>query len=368
MYINLANEYQNAYNNVKYGDGYLVGVHGVQTALNMQGYGKIEGVNLNSIMYGYYCVNTENMVTQFQKDNNLNVTETIDKNTWNAIFNKLLAKQGCVIIQTGDKEISIIDIDTYIELLNDEKNNTAGLNSGETLADDRTYPESDSGISFNSDSKKTSTNDILSDSYSTPSTHSNLDITNPGFTDMSWYDVNNILGNPTTSFSGVYNTDGSAIYDDLMYNYIVSGGRYYNGVSYSHNLNGGNEWNDTTSTPSYAGQSDKDYDFIYNLLANSVYGNYSDAVLRESKSTTDTIKYYGGSFDNLTNAPFFSPSKIDTLRKSKFDITIVYGAKGESARKIRQVTPISVSQEMNASGEPIYDVYEFVARDVSYGL
>lgn len=33
---------------------------------------------------------------------------------------------------------------------------------------------------------------------------------------------------------------------------------------------------------------------------------------------------------------------------------------------IKEVTPISVYQEMDASGEPIYDIYEFVAKDVVY--
>jgi hypothetical protein len=60
------------------------------------------------------------------------------------------------------------------------------------------------------------------------------------------------------------------------------------------------------------------------------------------------------------------PSNIKQLRRSRFDVTIVYGAKGETARKILDVTPIAVTQEMNASGEPIYDVYEFVGRDVVY--
>lgn len=366
---NVANNYQSAYENIKYGDGYFIGVHAIQTALNMQRYGKIEGVNLNSIIYGYHCVSTENMVKQFQKDKNLTVTERIDKKTWDAIFNALLTDQGCIIVQTGDEEISIIDIDTYIEYLDGMDKQRNAPNSTETLDADRSYPINESGKSYPETENKKTNSDLLNDTSGGNKTYSNLDVANPGFTDTSWYDATLINGLKSLNASGNYNLDGSAMFDDLMYNYIVSGGKYYNGVSYSYNLGTNNYWNDPVRTPSYAGESDKDYDFIYNLLANSIYGDGGYYLSpKESKSTVDTIKYYGGSFEDSTNRPFFDPSGIDKLRKSKFDITIVYGAKGESARKIRQVTPISVSQELNASGEPIYDVYEFVARDVSYGL
>lgn len=367
--INVADNYQPTYERAEYGDGYLIGFHAVQTALNMLGYGKTENVNLNSIYYGYYDVNTQTMIKQFQKENNLNITEKIDKKTWDTIFNNLLKQHGCIIAQTGDREISIIDIDTYMESIynNGKQNPDAG--SGDEAGEDKAHPESDSGTSYpSSDGRKTSS-DVLNDTPQGQRVHPNLDTLNPGMTDTAWYDAIAAAKNgKTISFAGNHNVDGSAMFDNLMYNYIVSGGKYYNGVSYSYNLNGGSSF-DNDYKKVYLGESEKDYDFIYNLLANSVYADAGYSLpIKESKSTTDGLGYFGGSYQTSTNKPFFDPSNIESLRKSRFDVTIVYGAKGEQARKIRQVTPISVSQEMNASGEPIFDVYEFVARDVSYGL
>jgi hypothetical protein len=367
--LNVADNYQPTYEKAQYGDGYLIGIHAVQTALNMQGYGKTQNVNLNSIYYGYYDINTQTMVKQFQKDNHLNITEKIDKKTWDTIFNNLLKQQGCIIAQTGEKEISIIDIDTYIENLNDSGKQNSDSTTGDEASDNREYPNLDSTKTYPASDSGKSYSDVLNDTPQGQRTHPNLDSLNPGMTDTAWYDaIAAANSGKSSSFVGNHNVDGSAMFDDLMYNYIVSGGKYYNGVSYAYNLNGGNYFDDQYNKI-YLGDSEKDYDFIYNLLANSIYadGGYYLPV-KESKSTTDGLGYYGGSYESSTNSPFFDPSNIDILRKSKFDITIVYGAKGEQARKIRQVTPISVSQEMNASGEPIFDVYEFIARDISYGL
>ena len=367
--INVADNYQPTYMNTEYGDGYLIGIHAVQTALNMQGYGKIDGVNLNSLYYGYHGVDTEKMIKQFQKDNNLNITEKLDKKTWDAIFSNLLKKQGCILVQTGDEEISIIDIDTYIETLNDDNRNSPDNATGDEPGEDITYPNLDSGKSYPAQQDRTGGSDILNEPSNGQRTHPNLDVLNPGMTDTAWYDaIAAASSGKTTSYIGNHNVDGSAMFDDLVYNYVTSGGTYYNGVSYSYNLNGGSSFDDDYKKINL-GQSEKDYDFISNLLANSIYGNNEYYLpIRESKSTTDGLGYYGGTYEGSTNKPFFDPANIDALRKSKFDITIVYGAKGEQARKIRRVTPISVTQEMNASGEPIFDVYEFVARDVSYGL
>lgn len=370
--INLADDYKDSYVHLKYGDGYSIGVNGIQTALNMLGYGKIDGVNLNSIVYGFYCVNTENMIKQFQEDNNLNITETLTEQTWIAIFNKLLLKLKCVLIKVSDEKINIVDIDAYIDLLYKYKKARISSNSEETLEDTNNNTQSNSSKDFSNLEDYKAYSDSMGKTLDKNKIYNTLNSLNPGMTGTTWYITNSSGGETTNALSGNYIIEGDAKFDDFMYTYIMNGGTYYNGVHYSHNLNGSNSWNEETRTPNYAGTSNKDYDFIYNLLANSVYGDGGyylgeDGAQSESKSTVDTIKYYGGTFGNSTNKPFFSPDNISKLRQSKFDITIVYGAKGECARKIRQVTPISVSQEMNASGEPIYDIYEFVARDVSYG-
>ncbi len=371
--INVADNYTPTYMNINYGDGYLIGIHAVQTALNMQGYGKTESVNLNSIYYGYYNVDTERMIKQFQKDNNINITEKLDKKTWDAIFDNLLKKQGCIIVKTGEKQITIVDIDTYIESLEDKAKNGPDTGIGDEPGEDREYPDTGSGKSYPTQDGRKGASDILNESPTGQRTHPNLDVLNPGMTDNIWYDAIAASNNgKTNSFIGNHNVDGSAMFDDLVYNYVTRGGTYYNGVSYKYNLDGESQF-DNDYRKINLGQTEKDYDFVSNLLANSIYGDaYGEGSyflpIKESKSTIDGLGYYGGSYEGSTNRPFFNPANIDTLRKSRFDITIVYGAKGEQARKIRRVTPISVTQEMNASGEPIFDVYEFIARDVSYGL
>ncbi|MER0278671.1 hypothetical protein ABRY18_00645 [Clostridioides difficile] len=60
----------------------------------------------------------------------------------------------------------------------------------------------------------------------------------------------------------------------------------------------------------------------------------------------------------------FNPNNINTLKKSKFSISLIYGDKKEKYRKIIGVSPISVSQEIDTTGNPVYDIYEFIAKDV----
>jgi hypothetical protein len=366
--VNMADKYEPYLNNMKYGDSYNMKVHSAQTALNILGYGETENVNLNTMRYGYYDVNTDNMVSQFQKEHNLTITGQLDERTWDGIFASLLDQKNCVVAQTATSQISIIDIDTYIESLNNNNKQYIGLDNSQTLGSGSNYDNTGSSKSNSAFSYPPFDNDLLADDVK-EYVHNNLDTLNPGFSKTYFDTAYNENGERTDKWAGAYQLYGSEVWDNLVYNYIVNGGTYYNGMSYSYNLNGPNYWNETVTTPVYNGTSDKDYDFIYNLLANSLVSpgiGYDGEPLRTSKSATNTLKDYDGSYDNSTNAPFFSPSNIKQLRRSRFDLTIVYGAKGETARKLLDLTPIAVTQEMNASGEPIYDVYEFVARDVVY--
>ena len=366
--INIAEHYDETLKKLSYSKIYNIKVHAVQTALSILDYANItESVNINTMRYGYYDVNTERMITQFQKDNNLHADGILDNDTWDMIFNKLAEKKELIIVQTGEKEITPVDMDNYIAFLNQEALTHPNLNSEKTLQNDKKYPNSNSGKSFATEGGAKFDNDLGVD-LDGEKTYPNLDVVGPNFGDYTWDIGYGENSNKTNTWFGGHNLNGSEIFDNLVYNYIVAGGKYYNGVSYSYNLNGRNEWNEEYITPNYVGESDKDYDFVYNLLSNSIYKNwsYDNNPIKSNKSTEDDIGVYGGSFETSNNKPFFNPSNIDQLRKSKFDITVVYGAKGENARKIKDVTPISVSQQMDASGEPLYDIYEFIARDVVY--
>lgn len=367
---NIADQYENYLKNMKYGDEYNIKIHSVQSALNVIGYGEADNVNLNSVRYGHYCVNTDNMISQFQKDHSFVVTGELDERTWDGIFAALLDQAKCIIAKTSLIQISIIDIDSYIESVSNNNRAYVGLNNGTTLDYGSTNYISDSGKSHPDSVYQRFDNDLTGEAYE-DYVHHNIDTLNPRFTTTRFDNLYNENGEKTNDWAGAYSINGSEVWDNLVYNYIVNGGTYYNGISYNYNLNGPNYWNETVTTPVYNGTSDKDYDFIYNLLANSLVSSglsSNGEPLRSSKSAVNTLKDYDGGYENSTNLPFFSPKNIKQLRKSRFDVTIVYGAKGESARKIIDVTPIAVTQEMNASGEPIYDVYEYVAKDVVYGL
>ena len=365
--INIAEQYDKTLEKILYNKNYNIKIHAVQTALNLLDYTDIENVNVNTIKYGCYDVNTENMILQFQKDNDIHANGILNYKTWKMIFDKLADEKDLIIIQTGEKEITPVDMDNYIEILSQKELTHPNLNSQKTLQNDKQYPNSNSSKSFINGGSANFDNDLIGN-INGQKTHPNLDVIGPNFDDYYWDTTYGENSSKTPSWFGDYNLNGNEIFDNLLYNYIKAGGKYYNSVSYSHNLSGENEWNEEYITPNYVGASDKDYDFIYNLLSNSIYKNwsYENNPIKSAAVTENEVGVYGGSFESSTNKPFFHPSNIKQLRKSKFDITIVYGAKGENARKIIDVTPISVSQQMDASGEPLYDIYEFIARDVVY--
>lgn len=367
MYKNMADQYDEALKKIQYGGSYDIRIHSVQTSFSLLGYNDNDDVNKNSIIYGYYDVNTENMILQFQKDNNIIPTGILDEKTWELLFNQVAVKTGLAILETGYKEISLVDIDSYTEELIEEQNIHPNLDSETTLQFNTVYKESDS--------KKTHPNFIysiqdveLEGIYNGDRYHPNLDSGEKTLTNNYWYDPTHGVGQITSTWMGNHFLTGGEMYDILMYNYLVNGNKTLGQFNYTNNLDNTPEWHDSKIHPNSSASAEKDYNFIYNLLANSISTKhyYKGQPLKTAAATTGKIGEYNGGFENSNNKPFFSPDNINNLKKSKFDITIVYGATGDKARKIRHVVPIAVSQELNASGEPIYDVYEFVARDVSY--
>lgn len=342
----LSERYTDDLKNLIYGQGYDVRVHAVQTSILILDIKYYEGLNINDINFGYYCSITEAMVLAFQKYNKLTIDSKLNEETWDSIFKQLKILKECTIIQTGPRSIDVIGIDNLLwdSNIDGSDDSTTGEipNNNIDVSDNISYEEDLGGKSY-------------------------LD------------NLNQFLpnGEDTSYFYHKYNESyGGKTFDDLVYNYIVSGGKVYNNASYSYNIEGSESWDYKYLTPlvfSSSGSANKDYDYIYNLLSNSIYeGNLDLSPMTVSFSNNNVGKFLNP-FTKSTNKPYFSPYaesnfKNDALKNSKFDITIVYGAKGSKARKIIGVTPMAMSQEVNASGEPIYDVYEFIAKDVVDGL
>lgn len=61
--------------------------------------------------------------------------------------------------------------------------------------------------------------------------------------------------------------------------------------------------------------------------------------------------------------PFFSTERMKQHRQNKKDIKIVFG-KSSIVKTIKDVHMRSVSVEVDTSGNPISEIYEFVARDI----
>lgn len=339
-----------------YGQGYDIRIHALQTSLLILDVKYYNELNINDINFGYHCSITENIVTEYQRYNKLNIDGKINLDTWNSIFNQLKVLKRCTIIQTGPRSIEVIGTNELLE----------GSNVNDTSSEESNISSSIDGTT-NGDVFSNAVSDNISYEESL-SGKSYLDIMNNYSTDSK----------DTSYFDFQYNkANGGKSFDELVYNYIVSGGKVYNNASYSYNINGSESWDYKYITPiifNSNGSSNKDYDYIYNLLSNSIYeGNLNLSPMEVSFSNTDNVGKFINPFAKSTNKPYFSPYsdvgfKNDALKNSKFDITIVYGPKGSKARKIIEVTPMAVSQEINASGEPIYDLYEFIAKDVVDGM
>lgn len=387
--INIADQYKNYLKTITYGNGYDVRIHGLQTALSVLGYIVRDNVNKNNVQYGYHGVDTENMIKDYQSDRGFVNDGIIDEKTWDYIFYDLMVKYKVTVVQTGERQVSLYDIDKLLEIENNNSNIQSG-NSGVVIDpngndggidgtinapsydNDLSYPNNNNGFLLNDSDYSGTGFQSFGDGTDYPDIGFHTFGGVGGYTNGGSNSLNGLYdyangGENSYSFIGAFNTNGNANFDELVYNYMVSGGEVYNGLTYNYNIEGSQSWHSDRVDYYTAGSSNKDYDYIYNLFANSVYeGALRTDPLWSSASDTN-VGHYNRSFEKVTQKPFFSPGNIGKLRGSKFDITIVYGAKGENARKIVEVTPISVTQEFDASGEPIYDLYEFIAKDVVYG-
>ena len=365
---NVREEYNDNYQNLTFGDGYLIGIHGIQTALYMQNYNYLtSNINMNDINYGYYDSSTEKMIKTFQQNNNINPTGVLTKETWDAIYDGLIKEKGVILSITGEKQLTIVDVDDMIDNETEEKKYITTGGKRYDNIEEKKHITNNGSKNFIGYGEFSTNSDSLSGQNFYGKTSEYIQLENGQSFEQSYNDSkNNNDAGKTNEYYGNYNINGSDYYNDLKYNYITSGNKSIT-PNYTINMPNTNRWNGTAIKDIDGGNYRKDYDFIYNLLANSSYnlGGYINPQ-KQSNSTIDTLVNYTGDYEQSSNKPFFSPDNMLTLRRSRFDIDLVYGAKGMKSRKIINVVPMSVSQEVNASGEPIYDVYEFVAQDVIY--
>lgn len=366
-YINAKTIYTENYTRLDFRDSmsYDLGIHSIQTALYIQNYNKNADININNIVFGYYDIHTEKMIKEFQTSNNLKPAEgVLNESTWNAIFNGLTNNKGVELFITGEQEITIVDSD---KIMDNNTNKGQYIVSGSENFNNNEYknnPNGDNSKNFSSNGDYTVNDDLNGENFGNESYNHITDVGGSRFNGAIESYISGDGGYSGLGF-GKYLIDGSMSSNDPK-DYKTSGKKVI--VPGGDSLtNGSNRWNDTSISSLNYSDYQKDYDFIYNLLGNTAYsgGGYMNK-LQSSNSSTDDLGVYSGSYEKSTNKPFFYKDNIDTLRKSKFDITIVYGVKGDKTRKLIGVVPMSVSQEMNASGEPIYDIYEFVAKDVVY--
>lgn len=98
---------------------------------------------------------------------------------------------------------------------------------------------------------------------------------------------------------------------------------------------------------------------------------YQAMILYADKNMSNEINddSTGVSSDNLdeSNSPhyesFFAQDRYKMFRRNRKDIKIIFGS-GSITKTIKDVFMRSVSVEVDTSGNPISEMYEFIARDV----
>lgn len=99
---------------------------------------------------------------------------------------------------------------------------------------------------------------------------------------------------------------------------------------------------------------------VWDKLFNSEQSIYEEKLFSSSRKLTRDVEYD----DSLGNVnTFFTPENKDIFRRNNNDIIITYGP-DHKQRILKNVIFNSKSQVISPSGEAIYDVYEFIARDI----
>ena len=117
----------------------------------------------------------------------------------------------------------------------------------------------------------------------------------------------------------------------------------------------------------------KDYQLAHSMINDGVLTDkiYNRLVKTENAVVNNNGKYNRklytvvskASTDEVKNKDaFFNDSKDNELRKGNVNIKIKYAETGEVT--IQDVKYRSVGRQMNTSGEAIYEVFEFIAKDI----
>ena len=98
---------------------------------------------------------------------------------------------------------------------------------------------------------------------------------------------------------------------------------------------------------------------ISSLINSSNENSTSDFADDDSVTTSESL--------DESNSPhyesFFSKDRYKTFRRNSKDIKIIFG-NGSIVKTIKNVFMRSVNVEVDTSGNPISEVYEFIAQDV----
>lgn len=360
MMDDISGMYDSNLSNIDYSGSYNIRMHGVQTSLVALSYSN--NVDKNSINFGYYCPNTTKMLKKF-KGTSSNSKVILDEATYDSIFNTLKTNLNLIIYQTGEREVSLYDMDRFLDEGSDDRGEYNKDNEGNDIMpiDSNTSGNSDFNMfsDFDNDLSKLKLGEYWGN-------NGNGDSFSGGDGTLDDY-LDNIAGNGENSFfvDGVFVPGNGDNYLDMVYNEIIGNGDSFRPVESNWESGNGDSFNPDDSPYQGVDDGKGNYDYIYGLLANSLYDDdITDGPLWSSSSSTE----YGASnkgFKDSENSPFFK-GQNGNITKETYDITIVYGAKSESSVKIVGVTPIGVTQEINASGQPLYNVYEFIAKDVNY--
>lgn len=327
---------------LKYGDGYDVRVHGAQIALCLlarrsQTVGSnINSANLSLIKFGFYDVETENAIGLFQDSVGLPKSKILDQITYTYLFDLIRTELNSIIVQVAEKRLQIQ------EVTSDMVDEDYEIDSNSSLVVDDSY-----------------NNSIFGDSTSA--------------TAGSYYDEQSDEEREALDIRAIDNDFFDKFWGAMSQNYdsvflsATNNTRSF-GSGGSFNLSGG-------STDSFNGRykntsSDSDdygSNYIDSLLSNSIYSGNYDYTKPSSwvSNSSMSINVDGYSYESSEkHKTFFSSQNSSTTRKSNYDITVVYGANGQFAKKILGVVHRSRTQQVDSSGEAIFDVIEFIAKDI----
>lgn len=86
---------------------------------------------------------------------------------------------------------------------------------------------------------------------------------------------------------------------------------------------------------------------------------------KDEKTTSNEINNTITSYDGTSkHTPYFNQFNSKQLRKTNLEMKINFGANNALSKTIKHIYLRSSSVEVDASGNPIYESYEFIAQDV----